>query len=126
HVTDTAAMYRSLEDFVRDRFGVQEIAYRWSNEDYDSHDRVPFVGCAESGTEHLWVATGFCSWGFTNGTAAAMVLADAIAGMANPWARLYDSTRTPGKAPNDGSPPMRTEEAAKPRKGAWDQLQPSE
>lgn len=30
----------------------------------------------------------------TNGTAAAMLLSDLIAGRENPWARLYDSTRS--------------------------------
>jgi Rieske Fe-S protein len=45
------------------------------------------------GSKALWVATGFLKWGLTNGTAAAMILSDLIAGRKNEWAKLFDSTR---------------------------------
>jgi Rieske Fe-S protein len=38
-------------------------------------------------------ATGFRKWGFSNGAAAAQMLADRIAGRANQWADLFDSKR---------------------------------
>jgi glycine/D-amino acid oxidase-like deaminating enzyme/nitrite reductase/ring-hydroxylating ferredoxin subunit len=125
-VADTEAMYRELATFVRERFGAEAITHRWFNEDYDSHDRIPFVGRAEPGAEHLWVATGFCSWGIAGGTAAAVVLAEGIAGRRHPWAELYDAARQPGEAPNKGSPPMRQEEPPAPRQGPWNQLRPGE
>jgi Rieske Fe-S protein len=39
------------------------------------------------------VATGYSKWGMTNGTAAAIILADSILGRENPWAPLFDSKR---------------------------------
>src|SRR3546814_14260224 len=39
------------------------------------------------------VATGFKKWGLTNGTAAAQILADLVAGRDNPWAEVFDATR---------------------------------
>jgi Rieske Fe-S protein len=39
------------------------------------------------------IATGFRKWGMSNGTAAAIALADRIAGRANPWAAVFDTGR---------------------------------
>ena len=39
------------------------------------------------------MATGFAKWGMTGGTAAALVLADALQGRENPWASLFDPNR---------------------------------
>lgn len=81
-----------LERNVHDNFSVREIAWRWTNQDYMPMDRVPFVGRPSAG-DPLYVATGFHGWGLSNGTAAAMMLVDAIAGRANPWAALFDAGR---------------------------------
>ena len=90
---DTESPYRTLEDFARRHWGVDEFPYRWSTMDYMPVDGVPYVGRLTRGSEHVLVATGFQKWGMTNGTAAAMVLADRILGRDNPWADLYDSKR---------------------------------
>jgi glycine/D-amino acid oxidase-like deaminating enzyme/nitrite reductase/ring-hydroxylating ferredoxin subunit len=87
---------RNFDELVRDLrgdFGVGEVAYAWTNEDFESMDGMPFVGRATSSSAHLYVATGFNAWGITNGTAAGMILADLIAGRANPWAAVFDATR---------------------------------
>jgi len=39
------------------------------------------------------VATGFAKWGLSNGTAAAMMLTDLLAGRDNPWLHMFDATR---------------------------------
>jgi glycine/D-amino acid oxidase-like deaminating enzyme/nitrite reductase/ring-hydroxylating ferredoxin subunit len=83
--------FEDLERFAADHFGVR-AEYRWTNEDYTSMDGVPFVGWSSSFLGYL-VATGFNAWGITNGTAAAMMLADILAGRENPWLKLYDATR---------------------------------
>jgi glycine/D-amino acid oxidase-like deaminating enzyme/nitrite reductase/ring-hydroxylating ferredoxin subunit len=122
HVKDTAAMYRKLRAFARDRFGVDDFVAQWANMDYDSQDRLPFIGRAAPEHERLWVATGFCSWGITGGTVAGMVLADALTGRDNPWAELFAATRQPGEAENRGQPPMRADEMPEPRTGSFEQL----
>jgi glycine/D-amino acid oxidase-like deaminating enzyme/nitrite reductase/ring-hydroxylating ferredoxin subunit len=91
---DTPARYDQLEEFLREHWpGAGEVAYRWSTQDYMSHDHVPYVGRLRRRSEHVLVATGYSKWGMTNGTAAAMILADAILGRENSWAQLYDSKR---------------------------------
>ena len=81
-----------LADFARRAFGV-DAEYLWTNEDYGPIDQVPFIGWSSSLRPGYLVATGFNAWGITNGTAAAMLIADMVAGTDNPWLKLYDATR---------------------------------
>ncbi len=90
---DTLAKFAELEAWVRGRFAVGAVQYRWGNQDYYAVDRVPYVGALHPLSRHVRVATGFSAWGFTNGTAAAMILADDILGRRNPWASLFDAQR---------------------------------
>jgi glycine/D-amino acid oxidase-like deaminating enzyme/nitrite reductase/ring-hydroxylating ferredoxin subunit len=96
---DTGDRVARLETWARERFDVEEIAYRWSTQDNMPVDGVPYVGKLMPGSKSVWVATGFMKWGLTNGTAAAEILADQIAGRHNQWASLFDSNRfKPGAA----------------------------
>ena len=81
-----------LERWTRRHFDVDAFAYRWSAQDYTTADDVPYVGRSPRMTK-TFVATGFKKWGLTNGTAAARILADLIAGRENPWLEVFDSTR---------------------------------
>jgi len=93
HGGSTEERYRTLERQARERFDIASIEYRWATQDYVSVDRVPFVGKAAPTVDNVYVATGFGGWGMTNGTAAAMVLADLIHGRDNAWQDLYRPTR---------------------------------
>ena len=86
--------YTELGDFMRSRFAVDSIDYRWSTHDYFSVDHVPYVGRMRKRSRHLYVATGFNGWGMAGGTMAALLLADLIRGESNPWAELYDANRS--------------------------------
>ncbi len=89
---DTDQMYRDLENWTRDTFEVESIDYRWSAQDYTTPDQLPYVGRAP--LHHMvWVATGFKKWGLSNGTAAAMILTDLLAGRDNAWLPIFDATR---------------------------------
>jgi glycine/D-amino acid oxidase-like deaminating enzyme/nitrite reductase/ring-hydroxylating ferredoxin subunit len=90
---DTAARYDALAAWTRERFGVTSFDYHWSTQDLSTPDRVPFVGPYRPGSTGLWVASGFNSWGMTNGTAAGLLLGDLVAGMDNAWAELFDPQR---------------------------------
>ena len=90
---DTRRRYRALESWARKTFASRRVIARWSTHDYRSLDRMPYVGPLTSGRRRVLTATGFGKWGMTNGTAAALILADTIAGRPNPWATTFDSTR---------------------------------
>ncbi len=82
----------ALERWAREHFDVESFEYRWSAQDYTTVDEIPYVGRSPRMTR-TFVATGFKKWGLTNGTAAAQVLTDLIAGRDNPWVQVFDATR---------------------------------
>jgi glycine/D-amino acid oxidase-like deaminating enzyme/nitrite reductase/ring-hydroxylating ferredoxin subunit len=90
---DTEARYRALEEFARRHWQTDDFPYRWSTQDYSPVDGIPYVGRLTRRSDHVYVATGFKKWGMTNGTAAAIILADLVLGRENRWAGLFDSKR---------------------------------
>lgn len=99
HVTDTAERWVQLQDWARDRFGVNEFRYHWSAEEVSSLDHVPFVGQMVPGSPRVLTATAFDGWGITNGTASAMMLRDLITGVDNHWLETFDATRAQTSVP---------------------------
>jgi glycine/D-amino acid oxidase-like deaminating enzyme len=98
--TDSAERYRRLTAFARDGLGASEVVFRWSTQDAMPVDGLPYVGLMSPASRHLHVITGLRKWGLTNGTAAALMLTDALCGRHNPWAAVFDSTRN---APASGA-----------------------
>jgi glycine/D-amino acid oxidase-like deaminating enzyme/nitrite reductase/ring-hydroxylating ferredoxin subunit len=90
---DTEERYKRLEQYARRRFDIRSIEYRWSTQDNNTVDRVPYIGKLSSGSKNLYVATGFGGWGMTNSHVAAVLLADIIQGRENPWAEVFDPSR---------------------------------
>lgn len=89
----TMQHYRQVEAFAREAFTVESIEYRWSTQDNRTVDGIPYVGTYTPASPHLYTATGFDGWGMSNGTAAAMILADLILKRHNRWAAVYDPAR---------------------------------
>jgi len=94
YVTDTRERFRRLELFVKAHFQVRSIDYRWSTQDNDSMDKVPFIGLHSRFSKRIFTAAGFGGWGMTNGTAAGIILSDMITGKENPWSSAFDPMRT--------------------------------
>jgi glycine/D-amino acid oxidase-like deaminating enzyme/nitrite reductase/ring-hydroxylating ferredoxin subunit len=81
---------RSVQDLAAwtDRwFPGAELTHRWSAQDYQSANMVPFVGWLPRGRGRIFLATGYNKWGMTNAVAAALTLAADILGGHLPWAR---------------------------------------
>ena len=91
--SNTEERYKKLESYARDRFGIESFAYRWSNQDMVSFDKLPYIGHLTPFNKHIYVATGFSLWGMSKGTMSGMVLTDLILGKDNPYKELYDSLR---------------------------------
>jgi len=99
---DIASRFRKQEAWVRENVQAGEVVWRWVNEDYDTPDRVPFAGELSRNARRMYVAGGFYGWGISNGTAAAILIADQVQEQANPWRRLYNPTRSAPKNFNAG------------------------
>ena len=80
--------YETLERFMVEHFDVGEISHRWSTQDNYSIDGLPYVG-EMPGAVGTYAATGFGGWGMSNGTLAALLLADAVKGVENSWSSVY-------------------------------------
>jgi glycine/D-amino acid oxidase-like deaminating enzyme/nitrite reductase/ring-hydroxylating ferredoxin subunit len=90
--TGASDPYAALDRFTREHFLVGETMFRWSTQDNESVDRLPYIGRMGADGD-LYVATGFAGWGMTNGTMAALTISNAIQGAESPWASLYDPGR---------------------------------
>ena len=94
HVDDEKRSFEDIERWLSENFDADGIEYRWVNEDYSPVDGAPFIGWSSSDASDAYlVATGFAAWGFTNGAAAGMIIADLVASRENKWLDLFDATR---------------------------------
>ena len=89
----TGERYLRLAAWAAEQLGAGEVTHHWSSQDLQPADGVPYVGRLTPLSRHVWTATGFRKWGFTNGTAAAQILTDRITGRENPWASFFDTAR---------------------------------
>lgn len=67
-----------LRDYARTRFGAREFVHAWSAQQYQSADRLPYIG--RSAHHNVLIATGFAADGLVWGTVASAVIADLVAG----------------------------------------------
>jgi glycine/D-amino acid oxidase-like deaminating enzyme/nitrite reductase/ring-hydroxylating ferredoxin subunit len=83
----TSALVAELDAWTKQHFAGAELTHRWSAQDYQSANAVPFVGWLPRGRGRIFVATGYNKWGMTNGVAAALNLSADILGTETPdWA----------------------------------------
>jgi glycine/D-amino acid oxidase-like deaminating enzyme/nitrite reductase/ring-hydroxylating ferredoxin subunit len=86
---DTEACFRALSTYASEYFGTRPERYRWSGQVIEPHGGLPLMG----GSGNLYISTGYAGQGMTFGTVGAMVIADLITGVPNPWAELFDHKR---------------------------------
>ncbi len=86
--------WRSLEAFAKKHYpGAKEIC-RWAAQDCITLDGIPYIGPYSKNTPNLYVATGFNKWGMTSSMAAAVILCDLVQGRENPYAPVFDPSRS--------------------------------
>jgi len=88
--TNTEACYSRLEKALCRLLPKAKIDRRWSGQVIETSDGLPFIGEVAG---HQYVATGYAGNGLTFGTAAGMIIHDAITGAKNPWRDLFDPRR---------------------------------
>ena len=86
--------WSGLENFAARHYPGASVEYRWAAQDCITLDDVPYIGSYSAGTDDLYVATGFNKWGMTGSMVSAMILTDLVQGKNNPYAWIFDPSRT--------------------------------
>lgn len=92
HVLDMNARFDEMERYVRDRWDVGSIDFRWSAQSYEPADGLPYVGRGPF-SDRVFIATGYSGNGLTNGTISARIVADQMLGRNNIYGDVFDATR---------------------------------
>jgi len=66
--------------------------YVWSNHDMITYDKLPFIGSINEDNTML-IATGYNTWGMTNGSLAGKILSDIILERDNKYINLFNPKR---------------------------------
>lgn len=85
--------YEKLAKYAKDKFGIEDIEFKWSDRDYLTYDGPPLAGRIYPWTKNLYVASAFRKWGLSNGTVSAMIIHDLIMGVPNEAAEIYNPLR---------------------------------
>lgn len=85
--------YEDLIAFAKKYFNLNKVDYRWSAQDYETLDKIPYIGHITSKYSDIYVATGFRKWGMTNGTFSAILLSSLINGRESKYEELFNPSR---------------------------------
>jgi len=96
---DSEQCWQRLETWVRERFPMAgDVVNQWSGQIVEPTDGIAFIG-RNPGQQNVYVATGFSGNGMTYGAISALLLADSISGVENPWTEIYAPSRKPSSLP---------------------------
>ena len=86
--------WQELEYFAGKHYKNAEIVGKWATQDCMTLDDIPYIGQFSKSTPDVFVATGFNKWGMTNAMVSADILCDLAQGKSNPYAAVFDPSRT--------------------------------
>jgi glycine/D-amino acid oxidase-like deaminating enzyme/nitrite reductase/ring-hydroxylating ferredoxin subunit len=89
---DMSVHFENLMQFAERVAGVGEVVAMWSAQDYDTPDKLPYIGRI-SDHSNVYIATGFRKWGLSTGTLSGMLLSELITTGNCPYEELYSRTR---------------------------------
>lgn len=84
--------YDNLLRFADEVAGVKQELARWSAQDYETPDHIPYIGRVGDGST-IYVAAGYKKWGLSTGTLAGSLIADLILKGNSTYEDLYSRTR---------------------------------
>ncbi len=67
--------------------------YVWTNMDVMTNDFIPLIGKVSDDEKNVFIATGYNTWGMTNGTIAGKILADLVNCKKNKYINVFNPSR---------------------------------
>ena len=104
-VTNNNKLHKNIDDInkrnnalwlMKTNFSTK-IKYCWSNHDIMTSDYLPLIGKIDN---NLYLATGYNTWGMTNGILAGKIISDLITNTTNEYINLFDPLRNFSNIPN--------------------------
>ena len=71
---------------------IDDVKYSWTNRDIITSDYLPYIGRLNK-NDNMFIATGYNTWGMTNGTIAGKIISDMILGRSNDYIDLFNPNR---------------------------------
>ena len=68
-------------------------SYKWMNMDVMTNDYIPYIGYISDDNKNCFIATGYNTWGMTNGTIASKVIYDLIINKKDKYQSLFNIKR---------------------------------
>lgn len=68
-------------------------SYVWTNMDVMTNDHLPLIGKISKTDKNVFIATGYNTWGMTNGTIAGKIISNLILGKKSKYFSLFSPTR---------------------------------
>ena len=84
--------YDRIERWLKQKFSVRKVAYRWSGQVMETMDGLAFIG-KSPGEKNIYIVTGDSGNGLTHGTIAGILIPDLILEKKNEWEELYRPSR---------------------------------
>lgn len=78
-------------DTFKHKLGIPHIDYIWSNHDLITYDKMPLIGQIDN---NMYLATGYNTWGLTNGSLAGKIISDIILNKENEYIQLFNPKRS--------------------------------
>lgn len=86
--------WSELRAFAAEHYPRARETHHWAAQDCMSLDGIPYIGQYSKRTHELYTAGGFNKWGMTGAMLSAMLLCDRITKKDNPWASVFDPSRS--------------------------------
>lgn len=86
--------WQELRAFAHKHYPNAVERYHWAAQDCMPLDDAPYIGIYSPAMPDCYVATGFRKWGITSAMVSAMLLADLVQGVENPYAEVFRPSRS--------------------------------
>ncbi|MEO5643918.1 MAG: FAD-dependent oxidoreductase [Bacteroidia bacterium] len=99
-IPNEADRYTILENWLRERFPIEDVVYQWSGQVIYPFDSLAYIGRNPMDKKNIYIVTGDSGNGMTYGTIAGMLITDLINERPNKYEKLYSPSRFKLKAAN--------------------------
>lgn len=89
---NTQRHYENLVEYAKRIAGANKLLAKWSAQDYDTPDQIPYIGRL-SDKSNIYLAAGFKKWGLSTGTLAGNMISELILNGNCRYEELYSRKR---------------------------------